>query len=96
MSMLSILVLLAISVMCFVGSFAPQFQDNTLQRLGMTAIGFSSSVQALRVYESDDTTMTELAIYIGVLLFAVGTFINNNHFVRSCKKHSSNIWQSHS
>lgn len=94
MTFASIAVLLAISIVCIVGSFAPQFHDNTLQRIGMTAIGFSSSVQSIRVYESNEPSVTELTIYIGILVFAAGTFINNHHFVRACKKHSSSIWES--
>lgn len=92
---LCIVTLLTVSILCIVGSFAPQFQDNLLQRIGMSAIGFSSSVQAVRIYETDKTTTVEFMIYLGVLVFAVGTFINNHHFIRSCKKHSSNIWHSH-
>ena len=95
MTYLCIVTLLTISIMCIVGSFAPQFQDNVLQRIGMSVIGFSSSVQAIRVYETEKTTTLEFVIYLGVLLFAIGTFVNNHHFVRSCKRQSQNIWHSH-
>ena len=95
MTYLCIATLLVISIMCVVGSFATQFQDNLLQRIGMSIIGFSSSIQAVRVYETDKATTLEFLIYLGVLMFAFGTFINNHHFVRSCKQHSQSIWHSH-
>lgn len=94
MTYLCIATLLITSVLCIVGSFSPQFQDNLLQRIGMSVIGFSSSVQAARIYDTDRTTTLEFLIYLGVLMFAFGTFINNHHFVRSCKQHSQSIWHS--
>lgn len=76
-------VLLLILLACVYGTLGRRFDDNLLQRLGMASMGLGALAELWHITQAgEQITRGELAIYCGVLAFAVGIAIKVRHFWR--------------
>lgn len=73
MWMFSFVLLMAVLILAGLGMFAPRYDDNLFQRLGLFALILGCASEMALLMESQYVHPRDLIMHVGVFLFAVGT-----------------------
>lgn len=64
--------MLILFCLCLVGVFYEGYDDNWLQRFGLSMVGIVSVVNADHLFHTGYVHFPELAMYVGVTLYGLG------------------------
>lgn len=70
-----LLCLLVLVLLCLVGLWHPQYNDNLGHCIGMVLVGLWALAQALRIIRTGYTPPDDLWLYVGLLCFGGGTAV---------------------